>query len=442
MFILAGREARAEIREQSEIDSVISKLEDGGGKSILRSMVKSACQSLGCPPYALKVHALINERSAYRRMHGELGPIGDLIAFPERIFLLYPSGKRLHAWELRHHTTESGIADFCASIENAIKVRLDGRRVRGMSFDWRDTKTRLLPRRLGMRPGYFQEEQLKARKPEYTAEELDQSQLMRSAEHRDFMLGLAQVGKARSVDAATVVDEGITEPLLGKKLIRKEYLVTCRKDSRTLCTVSDRSQLAAGIEMNCVSCGRPFKDELIQEIFSLTESGRNLLTSSKWMTIWVTDLLVQSGIPLTDIGWNPEAAAEELDIVVTVQGERALFELKNREFGLGDAYPFGFRVERYRGSVGVIATTDKVSDDAKRLFRDEVSQRRGVDIDFLEGEQDIESRMSDLMERLSKRAIERFFVDFSEQIGIDLRPLIQTWMDSSVYPKAVTSIAR
>jgi hypothetical protein len=28
MFILTGREARAEIREQSEIDLVISKLED------------------------------------------------------------------------------------------------------------------------------------------------------------------------------------------------------------------------------------------------------------------------------------------------------------------------------------------------------------------------------------------------------------------------------
>ncbi len=66
---------------------------------------------------------------------------------------------------------------------------------------------------------------------------------------------------------------GSTDQLLHEQVLRKEYLVLCKQDSRTICTVSDRAELdgPAGGKFTCTVCGRAFKDETVQDIFALTE---------------------------------------------------------------------------------------------------------------------------------------------------------------------------
>ena len=441
MFVLSGKEARAEIRDQSEIDNVIRKLEGAEVKPLVRAMLHAACGAAGIPRYHLNVNDLLSGRLQYRHP-SQLGPLGDVLCYTDRLFLLNPHGKRLMAWEVRHHTSESRLPEFCDSVENAIKLQLDGRRVRGMSFEWKDARTRMTIRRVGLRRPYFQEEPLRTKEASYSEEELKQAKVITSEKHRIFLLGLAQIGKARSVDAASVANEGVVHPLLEAELIQKEYLVSCKKDSRTLCTISQQSELETpvGSDMRCPVCSRSFKDELIQEIYSLTEIARDLLRSSKWMTVWVTDLIVNSGIPIDQIGWNAEAGDDELDIVATLLNQRIFFELKDREFGLGDAYPFGFRVERYRGDLGVVLTTDKVAEDAKRFFKEEVANRRGVRITFVEGVGGIEERMEELVNDIAKSAIYQFFGEFSERFGIDLVAFVKAWMENSAVRKVAVSI--
>lgn len=77
------------------------------------------------------------------------------------------------------------------------------------------------------------------------------------------------------------------------------------------------------------------------------------------------------GILKENIGWNAVAGEDEIDIVTDALGSRIFFELKDREFGLGDAYPFAYRLSRYGGSFGVIVTTDKIADEAKRFFQEQ-----------------------------------------------------------------------
>ena len=116
-------------------------------------------------------------------------------------------------------------------------------------------------------------------------------------------------------------------------------------------------------------------DELIQDIYALTPSARSLLEGSHWMTLWVTSLLVNSGVQGERIKWNAAAGDDELDIVAEIHGLKVFFELRDREFGLGDAYPFSFRIERYGGDVGVVVTTESVADEADKFFEEQ--KRRG-----------------------------------------------------------------
>src|SRR5438445_4739345 len=47
-----------------------------------------------------------------------------------------------------------------------------------------------------------------------------------------------------------------------------------------------------------------------------------------------------------------------------------VLELKDREFGSGDAHPFNYRRARYGANEAVIITTEKVSSEAKRVFEE------------------------------------------------------------------------
>lgn len=51
-------------------------------------------------------------------------------------------------------------------------------------------------------------------------------------------------------------------------------------------------------------------------------------------------------------------------------GQIWLFELKDREFGAGDAYPLNYRQVRYKANKTIIFTTVKISKDAKRVLED------------------------------------------------------------------------
>jgi len=317
-------------------------------------MLKAACEVASMPPDAVSVSSLAAFRQGFRPSSGNV-PVGELLfpsagSAPDAAYVIQPFGTRLETWEIRHHTTASGLSSFCTAVEQAAKATLDGRRLRGMQFTWRPTTERLSR---GYVPGTYgrlaKEPDLKTKPPDYSDDDLRASKLLAAPDVRRFLLELAQYGKARAVDAG--LQPKTTDHLLQEKILRKEYLVLCKQDSRTICKVCDRAELddPAGGKFTCTVCGRTLKDETVQDILALTDFGRELLTSSRWMTVWVTDMLLRAGLSRNDIGWNPTAGPDELDIMTDAFGLRVFFELKDREFGLGDAYPFAIRLGRYGG---------------------------------------------------------------------------------------------
>lgn len=428
MFVLQGKETKAELRDQSEAELVVRGLKSKGLTPVLRSMLEAACESVQLPPSKLPITALLADPRFRRRAVGEEIVVGDLFHLNDKLYLFAQRSKRISVWEVRCHETDSELDTVIGMLESTVKSGLDGRRVRGMSFDWKAVTPP--SRRRYARPGRFHEEKMNTKQAQYTDNELRQAKALVSAANREFLLNLAQIGKARSKDAAAISDESITGPLLENNLIRKEYLVVCRQDSRTICSVPDKSHLEGdvGSVMRCTTCGRHLKDELVQEIYALTEQARALINGSHWMTIWVTELLRKSGVSIEKIKWNAASGDDELDIVAEVQGMTAFFELKDREFGLGDAYPFSFRIERYGGDVGVVLTMDKVANEAKKFIAEQATRRIGR-IETIEGERGIHSNLPKVVDAFSRTSVEMFFFDYSEEVGLSIGPLIHEWLD-------------
>jgi hypothetical protein len=431
MFVVERVYAVAEIRGQDEIDSIVDALATAGFQPALRSMTAAAAKVATLGGRRLGVGVLVNREPRFRTSTTHVdAPIGDLMfavteGIADRCYFVQPFSNRLFVFELRHHCVPSRLTEFCAAVERAVRARLDGRRVRGMDFSWAAVKEPIARQVPGS--SRFPDAELKTKKPEYSEDELRAARLLVGAEARSFLLQLAQIGKVRAADAK--LPPALIESLLGEHLLSKEYLVLCRKDSRTLCQVTNVEDLnvVSGGKLVCATCGRKFGEELVHEIFAGTDSSKQLVTSSRWMTIWLTDLLIQAGLAKEKIVWSATAGDDEIDIMTDELGLRILFELKDREFGLGDAYPFAYRLDRYGGNLGIVVSTDKIAQEAEKFFHEQRS-KSAASIETLAAER-IETGVRDLVDKYSRAGAQRVLNNLSVPLGINIGPLVSNWMD-------------
>ncbi|MCL6558266.1 MAG: hypothetical protein K6U74_05595 [Firmicutes bacterium] len=202
-------------------------------------------------------------------------------------------------------------------------------------------------------------------------EELQAAQVLSSKVEREMLIELSQAGFVREQDVlgSKAKDEIRTalENLLKAGLLNVEHLLECKRTGTRLTRLRDLQQLQdtnVGT-LICPSCGSNFSQELPSKGYSLSDLGRKMSRQSYWMTVWVTDMLTKLGVPQDAILWNVSESGEEVDLLMD---QLWIFELKDREFGSGDAYPLNYRQVRYRVNKAIIVTTERVSRDAKRVL--------------------------------------------------------------------------
>jgi hypothetical protein len=138
--------------------------------------------------------------------------------------------------------------------------------------------------------------------------------------------------------------------------------------------------------------------------------------------------LKRAGVPEASILWNATAGEDEIDIIADLYGSRVFFELKDRDFGLGDAYPFAFRIQRYGGRHGVVVSTGSVAEEVKTLFKERTPGVASAPIHVVEGEDAISRDLPVLIDSLSRSPALRFAAELGDSMGINLLPLISAWM--------------
>lgn len=431
MFRVEAVAAKVEMKKQSELDGIIENVSSDNRRPLLRSLLTTARSVAGLDSGPLGLEAVIPEDSLYRRraIRGE-SMLGDMLVCGTRLEFIQPAGSRLMLLEVRRHDTPSSLKEFGELVERAARSSLDGRRVRGMDFTWRKLPLPTRVRIPGVGPA-IAEAKLETKVADFSQVELAQSSALATSEYRAALLRLAQVGKARLVDPIFQMDNPLMSSLLSRGLVRREYLVTCRQDSHTICTVEDRRQLESNAgSLRCSICGRQFSNEQIHEIAAITEDGRRILGGSRWMTVWVTGQLFALGLEAESVAWNAAASEDELDIIVKMSGLQAFLELKDREFGLGDAYPFAARVSRYGGDFGIILTTDRVAEEARRFLEEPRPGVYSPNFEFLEGVEDIQSRLPELADRISQVAVRRQLTSTLGILGSSVIATVDAWMKS------------
>ena len=128
--------------------------------------------------------------------------------------------------------------------------------------------------------------------------------------------------------------------------------------------------------------------------------------------------------------WGYSESGEEVDIIVDHFDQLWIFELKDREFGAGDAHPFNYRQVRYHADRAVIVTTDKISPDARQVFEDLGNERRRTgDVIaspvFVEGLENADARLREVLSKASIRYAPRRVRMLGRLSGFDLSELLE-----------------
>ena len=159
--------------------------------------------------------------------------------------------------------------------------------------------------------------------------------------------------------------------LLESPLVERTKVLICRKTSKMLArvpsseTVSELSRLGA----TCASCSRPFGEEKIDELVVPTDRAKELIDHSTWMVALLADRLRAIGVFEDQILFEFQEGTHEVDALVDLEGELIMFELKDREFGMGDAYALSGRLAKYKADYTVIITTKKVAPEVREYFQ-------------------------------------------------------------------------
>lgn len=285
--------------------------------------------------------------------------------------------------------------------------------------------------------------------PDLSDEAVKGADVLSVQANRELLRELSEAGFGREADILSRRGEkreeiqGALTDLATAGLTYAEFLLACRATSAPLARFPTAEETKTGpiAAVRCGKCTRTYSQELLSEGYSVSKLGRSLAQGSHWMTVWVTKRLVNLGIPLTSIVWNLEDSGEEVDIIIEFMSKLWIFELKDREFGPGDAHPFNYRRVRYRADEAFVITTDKVSADAKRVFGDLASDSSGrtrtKPPTMIEGLENVEKEIRKHLELASYQRAGEALMMPSMMVGFALDGVIAEWVPRSSLPSGV-----
>ena len=164
--------------------------------------------------------------------------------------------------------------------------------------------------------------------------------------------------------------QAAVEQLSASGLLAQEYVVICKKTSNQVNRVDSKEKIEKMTELGILcSCGNPIGQERIEELVSPTPILQKMLDQSYWMTARLVKLLKELNIPDECILLNLQEGAEEIDAFVDLEGTLLMFELKDNEFSMGHAYPFGGRIGLYKPDIAIIVSTKGVAPEVKEYFK-------------------------------------------------------------------------
>jgi hypothetical protein len=225
--------------------------------------------------------------------------------------------------------------------------------------------------------------------------------------------------------------------LIDAGLVHTEFIIICSKcNSHAIRIGTTESLLRIARENVRCACGKPISEETPQEILVITENGRILLEKSRWMSVLLKQRLEALGVQANNILFECKIKGSEIDCIANIGGELVVFELKDKDFGLREAYAFAAKIGLLEPQHAVVITTTHVESVVKDHFenssktgRRRASGRGGTlddspSITYVEGIENFRTGLDKVVSGINERAIRAIIADALSFINADPAVLI------------------
>jgi hypothetical protein len=263
------------------------------------------------------------------------------------------------------------------------------------------------------------------------------SGMLEDSRARGFLHRLSEAhkeGRARAALASG--DESVPDALLNRLaeggLLKREILVSCRKDGRALFRLPspDAFSMLSGSNAVCNECGAAIADERAEEVTVPTSLTATLLQNGAWLATHLRSLISRLGVPDRQIVTRPTGDDGEVRLMANVCGEAFLFLLHDGDWTTAQARRALDEHARIESAHLVLVATGKIQEDARVRLREHARRRtqsgRELELILIEGMEAVIGELEPVFERVSADALAEELWELDTSLGLSAGHLLAT----------------
>jgi hypothetical protein len=222
--------------------------------------------------------------------------------------------------------------------------------------------------------------------------------------------------------------EPLSETLVGRLastgLVRRELLISCRKDGRSLFRLPSADALAVMTASNavCSECGAAVADERAEELVTPTPLAGAMLKDGAWLISRLRSVLGELGVGASGVAARAGSAESDALMMANVGGEPFLFVLRDGDFTLAHARR-AIDVEADTEVAHlVVVSTGKIQEDARARMREHQKRRARtvgeLDLLLVEGVDGAAAELRQAAERVTQRSLAAELYELDSGLGM------------------------
>jgi hypothetical protein len=288
-----------------------------------------------------------------------------------------------------------------------------------------------------------------------TAERLRAVEILEDAEARRLLRRLSEaqaegrtaemlLGAGREGES---LPEGLVGRLAGAALVRRELLISCRKDGRSLFRLPSADALAVMTASHamCSECGAAVADERAEELVTPTPLAASMLKDGAWLVSRMRAALAELGVPETEVATRPATNDSDALMMANAAGEPFLFVLRDGDFTLTHARRAVDVEADTEVSHLVVVATGKVQEDARARLREHQKRRArtGAELDLLavEGVDAAAGELRQALERVTQKSLAGELYELDAGLGMNAGAFVAARFRLTQRPAALQDLA-
>ncbi len=212
------------------------------------------------------------------------------------------------------------------------------------------------------------------------------------------------------------IDFNLIEELVSLNFLQKEYVFLCKETGRQIIQLANLDILQTNPDaVKCFYCGKNLKDEIMEEIISLSSISMEMVKDNMWLAAVIYKSLIDNGIT--------ELAIDSVEVGKVIISSHlseplAIFILKEN-FKIHDVFLLDIYLSNYKTNYVILVTLS----NSASIIKDYISQK-GIKVELINTYENISKLIIQAVHDISKIFIKDKLEQYNKYFSFKISDLI------------------